>query len=86
MLQVLTLDEVCRSFLKITVQTGRNRLSQGLPMPPRFKVGRRRLFLANDVVNWIKERASQSSIDDNLQQDVRVRFGRPRQHGSTRIA
>ena len=57
MMDVLTLNDVCE-ILKITPQTGRNRLSMGMPMPPNFRVGRRRLFVATDVIDWIKEQSS----------------------------
>lgn len=56
-MQTLSLVEVCE-LLKITEQTGRNRLSTGRAMPPNFKVGRKRLFLASEVENWIKEKSN----------------------------
>jgi hypothetical protein len=56
-IEVLTLDEVCESVLRISAQTGRNRLSRGLPMPPSFRVGRRRLFLVTDVDQWLQNTA-----------------------------
>ena len=59
-MQIMNLNEVCK-LLQITDQTGRNRLSSGMPMPPNFRVGRRRLFIAEDVINWIKR---QSTSDD----------------------
>ena len=49
----MSLNEVCK-LLKITDQTGRNRLSSGMPMPPNFRIGRRRLFISEDVLDWIK--------------------------------
>jgi Helix-turn-helix domain len=52
-MQTMSLNEVCK-LLKITDQTGRNRLSSGMPMPPNFRVGRRRLFIEEDVLDWIK--------------------------------
>jgi Helix-turn-helix domain len=56
-IEVLTLDEVCENVLRISAQTGRNRLSRGLPMPPSFRVGRRRLFLVADVDHWLQQTA-----------------------------
>lgn len=56
-IEVLTLDEVCENVLRISAQTGRNRLSRGLPMPPSFRVGRRRLFLVTDVDQWLQQKA-----------------------------
>jgi len=53
---ILTLEDVC-SLLKISVQTGRNRLCRGAPMPPSFRTGRRRLFLASAVDRWILQQA-----------------------------
>lgn len=51
-METMTLDEVSK-VLKITKATARNRLSQGLPMPPSFKVGRNRLFLTTDFYLWL---------------------------------
>ena len=56
-METVDLVGVCRT-LKITTQTGRNRLSKGKDMPPSFKIGRKRLFLLSEVEQWIKERAS----------------------------
>jgi hypothetical protein len=56
-MQTMGLNEVCE-LLKITEQTGRNRLSSGMPMPPNFRVGRRRLFIAEDVLKWLKEQSN----------------------------
>ena len=44
----MTLMEVSQ-ILRISEHTARNRLSMGLPMPPSFRVGRRRLFLKQEV-------------------------------------
>jgi excisionase family DNA binding protein len=52
----LTLEDVC-ALLKISVQTGRNRLCNGALMPPSFRTGRRRLFLASAVDAWILQQA-----------------------------
>jgi len=60
--QILTLEDVC-TLLKISVQTGRNRLCGGAPMPPSFRTGRRRLFLASAVNAWILQQAGVTPID-----------------------
>lgn len=71
----LTLEDVC-SLLKISTQTGRNRLSRGAPMPPSFRTGRRRLFIASMVNAWILERArSQNTPHPEIEV---IRRGRPR--------
>lgn len=62
MMILMNLDEVCET-LKISVQTGRNRISLGLPMPPSFRAGRRRLFLRAEVENWIRRLAAGDSPD-----------------------
>lgn len=80
-MQLLGLDEVCE-LLKITVQTGRNRLSRGLPMPPSFRVGRRRLFVAAEVDRWLHEFAGvdQNVASQQVAGEDRPR-GRPRKFG-----
>jgi predicted DNA-binding transcriptional regulator AlpA len=55
-METMTLDEVSQ-ILKISEHTARNRLSQGLAMPPSFRVGRRRLFLTSEVQRWIAEQS-----------------------------
>lgn len=50
--ETMTVSEVSE-ILKISESTARNRLSQGLPMPPSFRVGRRRLFLRREVERWL---------------------------------
>ncbi|RTL47600.1 MAG: DNA-binding protein [Rhodocyclaceae bacterium] len=56
-MDTMTLAEVSR-LLKISEHTARNRLSLGLPMPPSFRVGRRRLFLCSEVKRWLEEKAN----------------------------
>lgn len=51
-METMTVSEVSE-ILKISESTARNRLSQGLPMPPSFRVGRRRLFLRREVERWL---------------------------------
>ena len=55
-METMNLDEVSK-VLKITKATARNRLSQGLPMPPSFKVGRSRLFLTTEFNLWMAQQA-----------------------------
>ena len=82
-IEVLTLDEVCENVLRISAQTGRNRLSRGLAMPPSFRVGRRRLFLVTDVDQWLQQTAHHNgpinSLSD-LTPPSQVRDPRPRRH------
>lgn len=59
-METMSLNDVCE-LLKITQQTGRNRLSMGMPMPPNFQVVRRRLFITEEVLCWIKQ---QSGVDE----------------------
>lgn len=85
-MDILTLDEVCTTMLKITVQTGRNRLSRGLPMPPSFRIGRRRLFVASEVDRWISEQAGvQISQEGDAPRQSTPRRGRPRLRASTTL-
>ncbi|OAM51312.1 hypothetical protein A7981_11340 [Methylovorus sp. MM2] len=63
-METMNLDEVSK-VLKITKATARNRLSQGLPMPPSFKVGRNRLFLTSEFYLWM---AQQVKPINNTQQ------------------
>ncbi|WP_373873642.1 helix-turn-helix domain-containing protein [Pseudomonas pseudonitroreducens] len=49
-------------ILRISEHTARNRLSMGLPMPPSFRVGRRRLFLKQEVERWL---AAQAGVSGN---------------------
>ncbi|CJL79129.1 Helix-turn-helix domain [Streptococcus pneumoniae] len=52
----MTLMEVSQ-ILRVSEHTARNRLSMGLPMPPSFRVGRRRLFLKQEVERWLAAQA-----------------------------
>ena len=58
----MTLMEVSQ-ILRISEHTARNRLSMGLPMPPSFRVGRRRLFLKQEVERWLAEQAPSTLVD-----------------------
>jgi predicted DNA-binding transcriptional regulator AlpA len=55
-LEMLTLAEVGH-LLRMSEQTVRNRLSLGLPMPPSFRIGRRRLFRRDDFDRWLDDRS-----------------------------
>jgi excisionase family DNA binding protein len=48
----LTLEQVSER-MHIKAGTARNRLSQGEPMPPSVKVGRRRLFPEDAFERWM---------------------------------
>lgn len=78
-MNVLGLEEVCKT-LKITIQTGRNRLSKGLPMPPSFRIGRRRLFIESEIEKWLSEQAGiRSGNESHLETIFRNNSrGRPR--------
>lgn len=83
-METMSLPDVCK-LLKITEQTGRNRLSDELPMPPSFKVGRRRLFLVVEVESWLmKESGFNRRNLPTLQisNDSKMR-GRPKKTSST---
>ena len=60
-METMNLEDVC-TLLKIDVSTGRNRLSSGAPMPPSFRVGRRRLFLKDEVEIWLREQPKSSGL------------------------
>ncbi|MCX7189142.1 MAG: hypothetical protein NTU92_02045 [Methylotenera sp.] len=78
-MNVWGLEEVCKS-LKITIQTGRNRLSKGLPMPPSFRIGRRRLFIESEIEKWLIEQAGIDSGNVRHQETIvnNTPRGRPR--------
>lgn len=78
-MQTLDLEEVSK-LLKISAATGRNRLFLGLPMPPSFRVGRRRLFLATEVERWLLDKAERQQAAATKPMPRR---GRPRK-GSNR--
>lgn len=50
--KLLTVTELA-DVLHMDVGTIRNRLSRGDSMPPSIKVGKRRLFPANELNKWI---------------------------------
>ncbi len=64
-METMTVAEVSQ-ILRISEHTVRNRLSMGLPMPPSFRVGRRRLFLRLEVERWVAEQANsdQTSVQE----------------------
>ena len=59
--ETMTLMEVSQ-ILRISEHTARTRLSMGLPMPPLFRVGRRRVFLKQEVERWL---AAQAGVSDS---------------------
>jgi len=63
-METMTIKEVC-AVLKITPAAARNRLSQHLPMPPSFKIGKRRLFLVSEFNNWILQQSGRSDEQSN---------------------
>lgn len=75
-MDTLSLEEVC-GLLKISAQTGRNRLSRGCKMPPSFRVGRRRLFLKEEVAGWLKQQAG-INTQESASLNQQSRRGRPR--------
>jgi len=68
-METMTIKEVCQ-VLRISPAAGRNRLSQKLPMPPSFKVGRNRLFLVSEFNRWIEEKSqSKATGMDSLKEN-----------------
>lgn len=79
-MKVINLDEVC-VILQISPQTGRNRISLGEPMPPSFKVGRRRLFFQEEVNRWLVQLAkAESTCVVSAPLVVKRGPGRPSKH------
>lgn len=78
-MNTMSLEDVCK-LLKITVQTGRNRLSDQLPMPPSYKIksSRRRLFDSDKVEDWLKKQSGETTIDNDDFKDKHVVVGRGR--------
>lgn len=82
-MEICTLEEVCKRFLKIAVQTGRNRCSQGLPMPPSFRIGRRRLYVVSEVERWMSAHAGIDDAPSVVSVEPQdQRRGRPRANSS----
>lgn len=78
-----TLD-LCQiaQVLRISVKTARNRLTAGLPMPPSFVVGRQRLFLKDQVDEWLRQQpGALLEQRPDLRPPVLPRRGRPRAAG-----
>jgi hypothetical protein len=78
-----TLD-LCQiaQVLRISVKTARNRLTAGLPMPPSFVVGRQRLFLQDQVDEWLRQQpGALLEQRPDLCPPVPPRRGRPRVAG-----
>lgn len=78
-----TLD-LCQiaQVLRISVKTARNRLTAGLPMPPSFVVGRQRLFLQDQVDEWLRQQpGALLEQRPDLRPPLPPRRGRPRAAG-----
>ncbi|REE18591.1 hypothetical protein B0G76_1717 [Paraburkholderia sp. BL23I1N1] len=60
-----TLEEIARE-LHIAPATARNRLTLGLPMPPSIRVGRRRLFPADEYEKWIASQLTHSGANGTV--------------------
>lgn len=58
-----TLEEIARE-LHIAPATARNRLTLGQPMPPSIRIGRRRLFPADEYEKWIASQLARSDDFD----------------------
>lgn len=69
-MEVLDLDAVAQ-LLHISPATARRRVSRGELMPPSFRIGRRRLFLKDAVVDWL-------NLQLTAQKDIAPRKGRRR--------
>jgi predicted DNA-binding transcriptional regulator AlpA len=57
-MDTLTLAEISK-MLRISDHTARNRMSLGMPMPPSFRVGKRRLFMKADVEKWLESQKTE---------------------------
>ena len=83
-MDVMTLGDICK-LLKITEQTARNRLSLGLPMPPSFKIGRRRLFMVSEVKTWLCRQAGIEMSDSTSKQNNNLHAKRGRPHKTSSV-
>jgi hypothetical protein len=52
-METMGIEAVARA-LQVSPKTIRNRLNSGLPMPPSFMVGRKRLFLPDQFSAWLR--------------------------------
>ena len=59
--EYLTIEQLSE-HLHISVGTVRNRLSNGDPMPPSCRVGRRQLFPYKELKRWIDERVVSNDV------------------------
>ena len=41
-----------------------------MPMPPNFRIGRRRLFISEDVLDWIKGQSTSGIKATQIQQST----------------
>ena len=74
-METMSLKDVC-DLLKIDIATGRNRLSSGALMPPSFRVGRRRLFLKDEVEIWLRELPKSRSFEFKIAKPGRKKRGK----------
>ncbi|WP_395065409.1 helix-turn-helix domain-containing protein [Paraburkholderia silvatlantica] len=63
MTRFYTLEEIARE-LHIAPATARNRLTQGQPMPPSIRIGRRRLFPVDEFERWIASEMTRSDVGE----------------------
>lgn len=68
MTRFYTLEEIA-SELHIAPATARNRLTLRQPMPPSIRIGRRRLFPAEEFERWIASQLFQPDAGDALPVD-----------------
>lgn len=91
-MRILTITEVSR-LLQYSEQTVKNRLSRRLPLPPSFRVGKKRLWVESEVHEWIASLPRDCPMEAALTGDIRPaerietavkrRRGRPRTlHGA----
>ena len=79
MLRLLTPDELAFT-LGLSVQTIYNRLSEGRPLPPHIKLGRRALrFPEQGVVDWIASISQCVVLPDVIPEQAQLakKKGRP---------
>lgn len=82
-METLGIEAVAKA-LQISPKTVRSRLHQGLPMPPSFVVGRKRLFLPDQLDAWLRNQPGaiaqdQPGAEQAPRRMPRRRPGRPRQ-------
>lgn len=81
-MKVIDIEQVC-VILHISPQTGRNRICLRQPMPPSFKVGRRRLFLEEEVNRWLVGQAK-AEVSHVISAPLQIKRGPGRPSKSSR--